>query len=116
MSPNVKAAMREWNMRAAMEGLEVWALERAGEITSATVPQASPGDTRNMLYELPAGLKSRLTFEVAWALQEERARMKGRIAELEESAEMACIQPDPDCGCPGCLYTLEKMREAGDVG
>lgn len=67
MSPNTRAAMRDWDA-SAMNGLPMWALERASDITQATVPQVNPHDTRNMLYALPAGLNVRLTVEIAQAL------------------------------------------------
>ncbi len=67
MSPNVKAAMCEW---VPDPDLPVWALEKAAEITEQTVPQVNPHDGRNMLYQMPAGLKVRLTLEIARALVE----------------------------------------------
>jgi len=79
MSPNVLASMRDWDAVAAMKDVPEWALFRAAEITEASVPQTGSPDTSNMLYALPAGLKTRLTLEIAAALTEERggASVKG---------------------------------------
>ena len=33
----------------------------------------------------------------------ELVTLRLRIAELERDAEMACLDPRPDCGCAGCL-------------
>jgi len=71
MSPNVKAAMREWDANAALD-LPHWALERASEISHALVPKLPGNEGSNMLYALPAGLKVRLVAEIAQALVEER--------------------------------------------
>lgn len=74
MSANVKAAMRAWGedqgsaFGAAFDGIPRWAFEQAATITEAIVPQVAAHDTRNMLYQLPAGVKTRLTAEIAHAL------------------------------------------------
>lgn len=34
-----------------------------------------------------------------------------RIAELENQASMACIEPAPKCQCAGCLYARERAEE-----
>lgn len=36
-----------------------------------------------------------------------RREYEGRIAELEESLEMACQNPADGCDCPGCSYAAE---------
>jgi hypothetical protein len=68
MSPNVKTAMAKW--KPPQKAPSVRALNRACEITQATVEQVSPMDSSNMLYEMPSGLKYRLTLEIAEALDE----------------------------------------------
>ena len=73
MSPNVLASMGDWDADAAMKDVPVWALHRAAEITEASVPQTGSLVTDNMLYALPAGLKVRLTLEIAAALVEAKA-------------------------------------------
>ena len=60
LSPNVKAHLRQWDMRKEME--------LAMELTGQTVPQVSVDDSSNMLYQMPAGLKMHLTIDIAKAI------------------------------------------------
>lgn len=36
-------------------------------------------------------------------------RLREENAELRRSAEMACVDPRPDCGCSGCTFADEVM-------
>lgn len=54
-------------------------------------------------HELASGLQLRLNEAEA-----ERDRLKRQLAEVTESAAMACIAPAPDCDCAGCSYAKEK--------
>jgi hypothetical protein len=81
MSPNVKASMGEWDL-GVLGTLPRWALEAAAEITEATVPQIPGNAPANMLYALPAGLKCRLTAEIAQALVDERAATEAAVGAL----------------------------------
>jgi hypothetical protein len=64
--------MKDWSFAERMVGVPKWAFVRAGEITGQIVPQVHPEDTRNMLYEMPAGLSLRLTLDIAHALVKAR--------------------------------------------
>lgn len=39
--------------------------------------------------------------------QEETARLRAQVADLQEQASMACIEPRDDCDCHGCSYAAE---------
>ena len=67
MTPNVKADMSKWEPDF---NVPEWALSRAADITQAIVPQSGSANTGNMLYAMPAGLKTRLTLDIAHALAE----------------------------------------------
>lgn len=40
--------------------------------------------------------------------------LEKRIAELEQQAEMACVEPSPNCGCSGCAYSDEVHSKKGE--
>lgn len=46
----------------------------------------------------------------------EAERLVKRMAELEESAAMACVEPADGCECAGCLYAAEAMSAVPGVG
>ena len=104
LTPNVVAELRRTSLGFEdFAGIEAWALEAAAEITEQTVPQVSTVDSSNMLYMMPAGLKVRLTSEIARALMTAADRRK-------KGSE------DPPCCCPECrCRELARVAQLGKV-
>jgi hypothetical protein len=106
MSPNVKAAMREWDFEAASKDIPEWALVRAAEITEQSVPPTNSLIGDNMLYALPAGLKTRLTLEIAGALVDESVRTFAKARYDQERAEEQDLRDDEEA-----RYQEKRQRE-----
>lgn len=72
----------------------------------ATVASLSQEQRLTLLGE---GARSLCLFhcERADAEKSRADRAEQRVRELEESASMACIEPDSDCVCAGCAYARD---------
>lgn len=77
-------------------------------------------DAADRLVELDAEVvrldkARRRLLEFAKTAHRERIALRTQLAELTESAAMACESPPADCGCAGCRYADERGGAAFEV-